>query len=265
VPDRLTEVIERGVARDPQYRFATAWEWRDALRDAMDDEAPYDLYLPPAGPSPPNGLPDLAPLPSISMNPTTRLPPKSPTDVLGARGPGEAGAGSAVPAAGPVARVGRRLGPLDCSMLALLAAMLLLASPFFVWLRTLGPGSAIGLDYQGARVVMGCAVAIGIGVSLRLAFRGRWAIGILRILASLGGLVALGAGVVQGWWIHHDLGGLAAGDATFGIGLYLIGAGGAVALIGALRAGSQYRRSRPSPLGGLNGHAQPGHGSLPAQ
>ena len=258
-PPALARAIERGIARDPDDRFESAWAWGDALRDASA-----------AGPVPTLASESVRPAPDRTVTgleaaPTSRrADPRAATDVLGAAS--TAGSSRTAP---PQIDLGiddrdveedaepddpgeeafprpgrRRLGAFDCASLAWASALLLGTATVLPWRE--GP-TALGLEFSGGQVAIGCALAVGFGALLRTLFRRRWTMGMIRLLALVGGMVSLGAAAYDALQVHR----LTRLSGSAGPGLYVLLAGSGVALIAWARARRQFRRSRPSPLANL--------------
>jgi serine/threonine protein kinase len=87
VPDAVAAVVLRGLARDPEARFESAWEWRSALRAALLDGASQAVRHPETeavgarvGPRSP-AVPSVSTLPAVASPPavsTLRAPAGPP-------------------------------------------------------------------------------------------------------------------------------------------------------------------------------------------
>jgi serine/threonine protein kinase len=195
VPDALAAVVHRGLARDPEARFASAWEWRAALRTALLDGAPRTEVGSPqrhavaaarvGGPRP-QTLPSVATLPAET---------RKGTDALHAPG----GTGQSMP--GPPLTVDppRRQGPppvrtADVRLPAVWTMASALSMLVAVMLRW--SSSTLGVAFQESALAVAAAAVILFLAGWRMwRTRRRWVGAAASTLASTTGLVAASVGL----------------------------------------------------------------------
>jgi Protein kinase domain len=229
VPIKLAAAIDRALSPDPDDRFFTAWEWRDALIESLDDAG--ENVVAPAPERPAASIPRSSTATATAATRDHTLvmdEPSAPTRPDPVSPPEAAKAGRTI-----------RLRPHAVAMLA--AGLALLVSLFVPVSSTRSlsgvaatPGS---LSINAAWIASGGALVLLLaGVELWRATR-RWVARLAAWLALLAGLAGLG---VAGWVAVAIL--TTSSESGPRAGLYVLLAAAAV---GAIAASGASRRLRP--------------------
>ena len=192
--------------------------------------APPPASVPPAAPSPPPAFPrPVAPLDATAVG-------TGPTWGSAATA---AAAPVPTPAAGtigvPGAAVLDERGNLPGGLLGLVAAVLVVAGVFLPWMSVEGRDVSGWSASDDSRILL--AVAAVVTVVAALLVGGARSL-VLRLLLAVAGLVTLGLGAFD----VVDVGAVDRFDTSLGVGLILVLAGGAVALLAAIL--TRHRRFR---------------------
>jgi serine/threonine protein kinase len=258
VPPMLAAVIERGLSRHAEDRFASAWDWQEALAHSLSDpESVAPVHRGAIGESKAMSVPGAARRtgPTVALAPshppgasarTLSLLPRRTTDVL----TGQSSApGAPTPSLHDQA-AGRRWARL-AGAFALFAALVVTAGVLQPWARITGNAGStdrLGLAFRGGDIaVIGAITLVAAGWRLWRTVR-RW----VEMLMSLAAAAA-GAGIVAigGYELvtipDRVHGRLFAGRPTavgYGPGLYLVLAGGAIAAVAGAASFKRLRRAR---------------------
>jgi serine/threonine protein kinase len=278
VPATLAHAITRAMARDPDDRYATAWELRQDLVRSLGEPAsaspppvPRPVATPGAPPVPrpvttprvPATIRAAAPAASapLAVATTGVVTPASRTDVLPGSRPGPAAPlAPRRPDAPPQAKLGApaqaassapqvatlRLGALDTCVFAAVGGIILVIAAILPWRSASGTGSVSGIDLRAGTLAFAAGGALVLAAVIRWAARGKWGLRVARVLADLAGLTALAAVVDEIVSSRNAL--TAIFDhgihARLGIGVGLTLFGSVVAFVAAGRAKRQLRDAR---------------------
>jgi hypothetical protein len=137
------------------------------------------------------------------------------------------------------------IGPLDSSVLAIIAGGLLALATVLPWAAGAGRHAAFpsGLSLRAGTIAFACGGALVFAALIRIAARGRRSLAFLRAIGLLAAAVALGVFVYQvvaspgvlTLVFRHGL------YADLGSGLWLVPVGAAFGFLAAIRAGWQLR------------------------
>jgi eukaryotic-like serine/threonine-protein kinase len=225
VPPPLAHVLARGLARDPARRFASAWEWREALRTALaephaasagavviDDGAGPLIDIRPGHAAPEV---DTVPMHSVREGSTSAVETMERTAVLAEEptvppGPSPRPIGQFPQPPGVVSTLNVRVpGGAICA-----AGVLMLVSIFLPWGSVgSGPESHVGAEFRaGALVAVGAIVLFLAGLRMWRTRR-RWVASLVAGGAVLCGIAGVGLST-------YEL--LLLADPSNGAGLFLL-------------------------------------------
>ena len=238
MPPKLAEAIARGLDRDPSRRFASSWQWRETLRDALTG-APRQEAVAASGRRegtlvdlrPGHGAPEVDTVPVAvaaggggSTTPAETMQRTAPL-VPGAEaapGPPPRAIGQFPPARGTesASTLNVRIpGGVICA-----AGILMLASIFLPWGSVgQGPGRTLGVEFRSGALVAVAAVALFLA-GLRLwRTRRRWVAAVVSAGTTVIGIAGVGLAT-------YEL--VRLGDPSNGGGLFLL-LGSSLATAGA--------------------------------
>jgi hypothetical protein len=264
IPDELAEAVHRALAMDPEERFPSARDFRDALADAADtlpewDGTPgvvWDRGVARARRAEPDARDEGATLPAATRRRTAVLPeqdedddatryPSPPAEEIPAVAARAEPTWDGAPAPSPTpAHPQRGLG-LRPHAAVMVAAGLTAAISLFVPMsaeRNVGglTGRVGDISVSAVAVIAVVALALmGTGVLLWRARR-RWAGRMVAIVGLFGGLIGLGA---AGWVAVSEL--IAEGGGAPESGLYVLVAAASVGALAASMAASRLQPPLP--------------------
>ena len=260
VPATMAHAIRRSIARDPDARYATAWELRADLVRSLGEpisrttrrpsSAHSNSHAVAGGPMPAAVPASPSPTPSIAGATDVVDPPIRTRRLEGTAAAAAVARTPSVPpyrppAAQPVAPVRAAspsrppVGLMDaCSFASLAGAVLVIAS-LLPW-RT-ADGMVTGVTLRPGTIVFAAGGAVIAAAVIRWATRGAWGLRAVRFLSVLAGLTALGVAGYHAWTIRSSLGWIIGHGAYTdpGLGAYLTLAGAVLAFVAAGRAKRQ--------------------------
>jgi eukaryotic-like serine/threonine-protein kinase len=265
VPPALAAAIERGLSRQPEDRFGSAWEWREVLQRSLSGAAMQsgDLQVI-ADPVASRrslrarhsaGSRSTAAVAGAASARTLPPPPRRSTDVLTTPPQPPAAIPSATVGGGaPLteqAQVQRRSRP--AGAFAVVAGLMVLAGVLEPWVHILNgpagiPSDRLGTGFKGGNLaVIGAIVLILAGWRLWRTVR-RWAAMLMALAAAAAGAGLLAVGgyelvVIRDRVLATQVAGRQA-SVGYGFGLYLVLAGGAIGAMVGMGTLRRLRRAR---------------------